>query len=59
MYGGSFSPEFKIGDHPMSKSSGDMARYHRIRKHRIAKRATARALRAAIEAKKSGATPKV
>jgi hypothetical protein len=40
----------------MSKTCGDTARYHRIRKQRIAKRASARALQAQIEAKKANGT---
>lgn len=41
----------------MSKSCGDTARYHRIRKQRIANRARIRELRADIEAKKAAAIP--
>jgi hypothetical protein len=37
----------------MSKTCGDTARFHRIRKQRIAMRARVRELRAAIEAKKA------
>ena len=39
----------------MSKTCGDTARYNRIRKQRINKRAHIRALRAAVEARKAEA----
>lgn len=42
----------------MSKSSGDTARYNRIRKARINKRASVRALRAQIESRKAEAAKK-
>jgi hypothetical protein len=37
----------------MSKTCGDTARFHRLRKQRIANRMKVRALRAAIAAKKA------
>jgi len=43
----------------MSKMSGDTARYHRIRKQRIVKRARVRVLRVEIEARKAAASAAV
>jgi hypothetical protein len=40
----------------MSKMCGDTARFHRIRKQRIAKRTRVRELRAQIEARKIAAS---
>jgi hypothetical protein len=37
----------------MSKTCGDMARFNRLRKQKIARRQNVRALRAAIEAAKA------
>jgi hypothetical protein len=42
----------------MSKTCGDTARFHRIRKQRINMRAKIRELRAAVEARKAEAAPK-
>jgi hypothetical protein len=42
----------------MSKTCGDTARYHRLRKQRIAMRMKVRELRAAIAAKKAAEPPK-
>jgi hypothetical protein len=39
----------------MSKTSGDTARFHRLRKHRTMMRARVAELRAAIEARKAAA----
>ncbi|MEQ1884804.1 MAG: hypothetical protein ABL967_07055 [Bryobacteraceae bacterium] len=41
----------------MSKTCGDTARFNRIRKQKIAKRASIRKLRAEIEARKAAANP--
>lgn len=41
----------------MSKTCGDTARFNRIRKQKIAKRARIRKLRAEIEARKVAANP--
>jgi len=42
----------------MSKTCGDTARFHRLRKQRIAMRMKVRELRAAIAAKKATESPK-
>jgi hypothetical protein len=42
----------------MSKTCGDTARFHRLRKQRIAMRMKVRELRAAIAAKKAAEPPK-
>ena len=42
----------------MSKTCGDTARFHRLRKQRINKRARMRELQAALAAKKAGEAPK-
>ena len=42
----------------MSKTCGDTARFHRLRKQKINRRARIRELQAAIAAKKAAADPK-
>lgn len=42
----------------MSKTCGDTARFHRLRKQKINRRARIRELRAAIAAKKAAGAPK-
>lgn len=43
----------QIGENTMSKMCGDTARFHRIRKQRLVKRARVRALRDEIAGRKS------
>ena len=47
-----------IEEKVMSKTSGDTARFHRLRKQKINRRARIRELQAAIAAKKAAAEPK-